>query len=86
MVWGLGTLMVHAEFSCQCLRRNGDTVYVDYLRQFSGEKAPRAAPGTARRNADADGAICETPGGGAADGGGRKGRWATAGGSKVLSA
>lgn len=66
------------------LCRTGATIYVDYLRQFSGEKAPRAAPGAASRRADADGAPGSTPGGSGADAGGsRKGRWSTVGGSKA---
>jgi hypothetical protein len=69
--------------STRCLCRTGDTIYVDYLRQFSGEKAPRAAPGTASRSADAGGAHGSTPGGGADAAGSRKGRWSTVGGGKA---
>jgi hypothetical protein len=65
--------------------RTGDTIYVDYLRQFSGEKAPRAAPGTTSRAADAGGAHGSTPGGSGDAGGSRKGRWSTVGGSKARS-
>ena len=68
--------------SIRCLCRTGDTIYVDYLRQFSGEKVPRAAPGTASRT-DAGGAHASTPGGGGDAGGSRKGRWSTVGGSKA---
>lgn len=71
------------------LRRNGDAVYIDYLRQFSGEKAPRAARGagkeaaTARGGADAGAAAGVAAGGAAGD---RQGHWLTEGGAKVCSA
>lgn len=66
---------------CQILHRNGDAVYVDYLRQFSGEKAPRAARGTGKTAAAA-----RADGGGAAaggDAGKRQGHWLTEAGKKV---
>lgn len=62
--------------------RNGDAVYIDYLRQFSGEKAPRAARGSGKdAGAARGGADAGAAAGGAA--GGRQGHWLTKGGAKV---
>ena len=59
-------------------------MYVDYLRQFSGEKAPRAARGTGSAR-NTEGAPAGDIGG-AGDGGAgapRQGHWVTVGGAKV---
>lgn len=62
-------------------RRNGDLIHVDYLRQFSGEKAPKA-PRAARGTGARKKAAPKEDGGGGA-GGASQGHWITEGGAKV---